>query len=65
VAQLVAAIKELQRKGCKIPDYPENPRSEEEKAIRARYAKSIGSAVNPVDVKAVMPESTFARSIRR
>ncbi len=61
VAQLVAAIKELQRKGCKIPDYPENPKSEEEKAIRARYAKCIGSAVNPVDVKAVMPESTFAR----
>jgi monomeric isocitrate dehydrogenase len=47
--------------GCKIPDYPENARSDEEKAIRARYAKCIGSAVNPVDVKAVMPESAFAR----
>src|SRR6478752_10628092 len=48
VAQLVAAIKELQDKGYKIPDYPENPKSDEEKAIRARYAKCIGSAVNPV-----------------
>jgi isocitrate dehydrogenase len=48
VAQLVAAIKELQAKGYKIPDYPENPKSEEEKALRARYAKCTGSAVNPV-----------------
>ncbi len=48
VAQLTAAIKELQGKGYKIPDYPENPQSEEEKSIRARYARCIGSAVNPV-----------------
>ena len=48
VSQLVAAIKELQGKGYKIPDFPENPRNEEEKAIKARYAKCIGSAVNPV-----------------
>ncbi len=48
VAQLVAAIKELQGKGYKIPDYPENPKNEEEKSIKARYAKCIGSAVNPV-----------------
>ncbi|MEY2622400.1 MAG: hypothetical protein RIT26_2220 [Pseudomonadota bacterium] len=48
VAQLTAAIKELQGKGYKIPDYPENPHTEEEKAIRARYARCIGSAVNPV-----------------
>jgi len=46
--QLLAAIKELQSKGYKIPDYPEDPKSDEEKAIRARYAKCIGSAVNPV-----------------
>ena len=48
VAQLVAAIKELQAKGYKLPDYPEDPKTDEEKAIRARYAKCIGSAVNPV-----------------
>ncbi|HEX2009986.1 MAG TPA: NADP-dependent isocitrate dehydrogenase, partial [Roseateles sp.] len=48
VAQLLAAIKELQGKGYAIPDYPESPKTEEEKAIRARYAKCIGSAVNPV-----------------
>ncbi len=48
VAQLVAAIKELQAKGYKIPDYPENPKNDEEKAIKARYAKCTGSAVNPV-----------------
>ena len=48
VAQLVAAIKELQGNGYKIPDYPESPKSDEEKAIRARYAKCTGSAVNPV-----------------
>ena len=48
VAQLVAAIKELQAKGYAIPDYPENPKNDEEKAIKARYGKCLGSAVNPV-----------------
>ena len=48
VPQLVAAIKELQGKGYKIPDYPEDPKTDEEKAIKARYAKCIGCAVNPV-----------------
>jgi len=48
VGQLIAAIKELQAKGYKLPDYPENPKTEEEKAIRARYSRVIGSAVNPV-----------------
>jgi len=48
VAQLKAAIKELQGKGYAIPDYPEAPKTDEEKAIRARYGKCIGSAVNPV-----------------
>ncbi len=46
--QLIAAIKELQAKGYAVPDFPEAPRTEEEKAIRARYARCIGSAVNPV-----------------
>ncbi len=48
VAQLTACIKELQGKGYKIPDYPENPKTDEEKDIRARYARCTGSAVNPV-----------------
>ncbi|MCZ8077267.1 NADP-dependent isocitrate dehydrogenase [Paucibacter aquatile] len=48
VAQLKAAIKELQGKGYPIPDYPESPKTDEEKDIRARYGKCIGSAVNPV-----------------
>ncbi|WP_087745675.1 MULTISPECIES: NADP-dependent isocitrate dehydrogenase [unclassified Acidovorax] len=48
VGQLIACIKELQGKGYAVPDYPEDPKSEEDKAIRARYAKCIGSAVNPV-----------------
>ncbi len=48
VAQLKAAIKELQGKGYAIPDYPEAPQTEEEKDIRARYNKCVGSAVNPV-----------------
>jgi isocitrate dehydrogenase len=48
VGQLQACIKELQGKGYAIPDYPEDPKSDEDKAIRARYSKCIGSAVNPV-----------------
>jgi isocitrate dehydrogenase len=48
IPQLKAAIKELQEKGYKIPDYPEEPKTDAEKAINARYAKCLGSAVNPV-----------------
>jgi isocitrate dehydrogenase len=48
VPQLIAAIKELQSKGYAIPDYPSDPKTEEEKAIKARYAKCVGSSVNPV-----------------
>ncbi|MDY0746785.1 NADP-dependent isocitrate dehydrogenase [Paucibacter sp. R3-3] len=48
VAQLKAAIKELQDKGYKIPAYPEKPETDEDKDVRARYNKCIGSAVNPV-----------------
>lgn len=48
VGQLIACIKELQGKGYAIPDYPEDPKIDEEKSIRARYARRIGSAVNPV-----------------
>ena len=46
--QLKEAIKELQEKGYNLPDYPENPKNDEEKDIKARYAKVLGSAVNPV-----------------
>jgi isocitrate dehydrogenase len=48
VPQLVAAIKELQAKGYKLPDFPDDPKTDEQKDIRARYARCIGSAVNPV-----------------
>ena len=48
VSQLVACIKELQAKGYNLPDYPENPKTDEEKALRTRYSKCTGSAVNPV-----------------
>ena len=46
--QLISAIKELQGKGFKLPDFPEDPKSDEDKAIRKRYSKCLGSAVNPV-----------------
>ncbi|MGA1195007.1 MAG: NADP-dependent isocitrate dehydrogenase [Candidatus Latescibacterota bacterium] len=48
VPQLVAAIKELQSQGYDIPDYPEEANTDAEKAIKDRYAKVLGSAVNPV-----------------
>jgi isocitrate dehydrogenase len=46
--QLTAAIQELQGQGYDIPDYPAQPQNDEEVAIKARYAKILGSAVNPV-----------------
>ncbi|WKW50540.1 NADP-dependent isocitrate dehydrogenase [Rhodomicrobium lacus] len=46
--QLKAAIKELQGQGYDLPDYPEEPKTEAEREIKARYAKVFGSAVNPV-----------------
>ena len=48
IPQLKAAIKELQSQGYNLPDYPEAPQTEAEKALNARYAKVLGSAVNPV-----------------
>ena len=67
VAQLIAAIKELQARGYKVPDYAESPKSEAAKAIRARYAKCVGSAVNPVlregnsDRRAPLSVKNYAR----
>jgi isocitrate dehydrogenase len=48
VPQLKSAIKELKEQGYDLPDYPEEPRTDAENAIKARYAKVLGSAVNPV-----------------
>ena len=67
VHQLVSAIKELQSKGYKLPDFPEDPKTEADKAVRARYSKCLGSAVNPVlregnsDRRAPLAVKNFAR----
>jgi len=51
--QLISAIKELQSRGYKIPDFPEAPKSDEEKAIKARYSKCLGSSVIRCCAKAI------------
>ncbi len=67
IPQLVAAIKELQSQGFDIPDYPEQPKDEAEKAIQTRFAKVLGSAVNPVlregnsDRRAPLSVKNFAK----
>lgn len=67
IPQLTAAIKELQGKGYKIPDYPYEPSNAEEKEIKARYAKVLGSAVNPVlregnsDRRVAQPVKEYAK----
>ena len=48
IPQLQEAVQELQSQGYNLPDYPENPKDDAEKEIQARYAKALGSAVNPV-----------------
>src|ERR1700754_1623353 len=48
VPQLYAAIKELQEKGYAVPDYPAQPKSDDERKLNERYGKILGSAVNPV-----------------
>jgi isocitrate dehydrogenase len=48
VPQLLAAIKELKAKGYDLPDYPGHPKNDDEKEIKDRYSKVLGSAVNPV-----------------
>ena len=48
IPQLHAAIKELQSKGYKIPDYPDESKNEEDKKLKERFSKVLGSAVNPV-----------------
>ena len=67
VAQLKACVKELQAKGYAIPNYPEDPKTDEEKALIVRYGKCLGSAVNPVlregnsDRRAPQAVKNFAR----
>jgi len=48
IPQLQSAIEELREKGYDIPDYPEEPKNDAEKALQKRFAKCLGSAVNPV-----------------
>ncbi|MDR6264487.1 NADP-dependent isocitrate dehydrogenase [Roseobacter sp. N2S] len=68
VPQLVAAIKELQSQGYALPDYPETPATDAEKAVRAKYDGLKGSAVNPVlregnsDRRAAKAVKSFAQS---
>lgn len=67
IPQLHAAIKELQAHGYVVPDYPEDARTEAEKEIKVRYAKVLGSAVNPVlregnsDRRVAAPVKEYAR----
>jgi isocitrate dehydrogenase len=67
IPQLKATIKELQDKGYKIPDYPEDPKTDAEKEIKARFGKVLGSAVNPVlregnsDRRAPLSVKNYAR----
>jgi isocitrate dehydrogenase len=48
IPQLQAAIRELQQHGYPVPDYPEDPRDDRQRDVRAKYGKVLGSAVNPV-----------------
>lgn len=67
VPQLLAAIAELQGQGFAIPNFPEDPKTEEEKALKLRYAKLLGSSVNPIlregnsDRRVAAPVKEFAR----
>lgn len=67
VPQLMAAIKELQSDGFRLPNYPDDPQTDEERKIKARYDKIKGSAVNPVlregnsDRRAPKPVKEYAR----
>jgi len=66
VPQLKECIKELQGQGYALPEYPEEPKDDKEKEIKARYAKVLGSAVNPVlregnsDRRAAVPVKEYA-----
>ena len=67
IPQLNEAIAELQKQGFKVPNYPQEPKTDEEKAIKSKYAKVLGSAVNPVlregnsDRRAALPVKQYAQ----
>ena len=67
IPQLTATIKELQDDGYEIPDFPEEPKTAAEKELRSRFAKVLGSAVNPVlregnsDRRVAAPVKEYAR----
>ena len=67
VPQLKAAIEELQSKGFKVPDYPDDPQTPAEEELKSRFAKVLGSAVNPVlregnsDRRAPTPVKNYAK----
>ena len=67
IPQLKAAIRELQQQGFDLPDYPDDPQSDEDRSVRARYDKVKGSAVNPVlregnsDRRAPLSVKNYAR----
>jgi isocitrate dehydrogenase len=67
IPQLQAAIAELQQQGFDVPDYPADPRTDEEREVKAKYAKVLGSAVNPVlregnsDRRVAAPVKQYAR----
>ena len=68
IPQLTAALQELQEHGYEIPDFPEEPGTDAEKELRARFAKVLGSAVNPVlregnsDRRVAAPVKEYARN---
>ena len=68
IPQLTEAIKELQDHGYNVPDYPQEPSSPDEEEVQARYAKVLGSAVNPVlregnsDRRVAAPVKTYAKN---
>ena len=68
IPQLTSAIEELQSHGFNVPNFPEEPGNDEEKQIRSRYAKVLGSAVNPVlregnsDRRVAAPVKTYAQN---
>jgi isocitrate dehydrogenase len=68
IPQLKNAIKELQQQGYAVPDFPEDPQSDDEKKVKARYSKVLGSAVNPVlregnsDRRVAMSVKQYAKS---
>ncbi|MEM1411327.1 MAG: NADP-dependent isocitrate dehydrogenase, partial [Pseudomonadota bacterium] len=68
IPQLKAAIEELRSKGYDVPQYPEDPASDEEREVQARYARVLGSAVNPVlregnsDRRVAAPVKAYAKA---